>query len=649
MKPIPIPSEPDQDSNISYDYKYHENKVNETPGVFVFLVDQSGSMSGESIELVKKSLVLFMQSLPVGSYFQLIGFGSDFEKYNEEPVEYNKENVNKIINIINGLNADKGGTNISGPLKEIYNSKDDLKLNLCKSIFVLTDGEVFDKEKCINVIKENCDKYRLHAIGIGSSFDKELIEDCGKYGKGSFSFVSNINDVNMAVIEALNICLKPYLSDIKFNFINYEKNMKNNIVSCSPEKNLVYQDEIINYSFILDNENKIDIDNLSGDIKVEMEAKDPINKIKDNISFSKNVNIIKLQNGDEMGKMIVGKGIKYNKEFEDEKKEIEFAKKYQILSKNTALFAEIQTNEKIEKLIKVDIKEYNYHNIGINSNNDSVMYHGTNTMNLMGMPIMRGMDMNKNMMYNNGMNNTMNYNMGMNMGMNNMGMNMCMNNMGMNNMGMNMCMNNMGMNNMGMNMCMNNMCMNNMGMNNMMNYNMMGMGNTGMTNPMMSRMNIMNMMNNMSNNMNNYMNMNQNCSMANSYTNSHKIKSDSQNTNKNTDKLESLNKETSKIKNNNLTLENLIMNQDIIEGSWTENDVTKQLIDIISKNKFDYISKEIKKLNKGEIETELIYTIMVIYYLKTHYSSKINEYKLVINKAIKFLLKHGINYDDIQL
>ena len=233
--------------------KYHENKVNETPGVFVFLVDQSGSMSGESIELVKKSLVLFMQSLPVGSYFQLIGFGSDFEKYNEEPVEYNKENVNKIINIINGLNADKGGTNISGPLKEIYNSKDDLKLNLCKSIFVLTDGEVFDKEKCINVIKENCDKYRLHAIGIGSSFDKELIEDCGKYGKGSFSFVSNINDVNMAVIEDLNICLKPYLSDIKFNFINYEKNMKNNIVSCSPEKNLVYQDEIINYSFILDN------------------------------------------------------------------------------------------------------------------------------------------------------------------------------------------------------------------------------------------------------------------------------------------------------------------------------------------------------------------------------------------------------------
>ena len=195
--------------------------------------------------------------------------------------------------------------------------------------------------------------------------------------------------------------------------------------------------------------------------------------------------------------------------------------------------------------------------------------------------------------------------------------------------------------------------------------NNMGM-NMGMISPMvrgMNNMNFMNMMNNM--NMNNNMSMNQICPMANSYSNSQKIESDSQNTSKNTDELKSLNnkgenekksissgnkdKETSKIKNNNLTLENLIMNQDIIEGSWTENDVTKQLIDIISKNKFDYISREMKKLDEGEIEEKIIYTIMVIYYLKTHYSSKINEYKLVINKAIKFLLSHGINYDDIQL
>ena len=45
----------------------------------IFLLDQSGSMSGEKIELIKNALILFLQSLNKGNYFQLIGFGSSFE------------------------------------------------------------------------------------------------------------------------------------------------------------------------------------------------------------------------------------------------------------------------------------------------------------------------------------------------------------------------------------------------------------------------------------------------------------------------------------------------------------------------------------------------------------------------------------------
>ena len=60
--------------------------------------------------------------------------------------------------------------------------------------------------------------------------------------------------------------------------------------------------------------------------------------------------------------MIVGKALKNNKELiDDEKKEIEFSIKYQILSKNTALFAEIindynDINNK--KLISVNLNDY---------------------------------------------------------------------------------------------------------------------------------------------------------------------------------------------------------------------------------------------------------------------------------------------------
>ena len=73
---------------IQYKYK-NENSLNEKEttnrALFIFLVNQSGSMRGEKIKIASKSLLLFMQSLPAGSYYQIIGFGSDFTKYDEIP------------------------------------------------------------------------------------------------------------------------------------------------------------------------------------------------------------------------------------------------------------------------------------------------------------------------------------------------------------------------------------------------------------------------------------------------------------------------------------------------------------------------------------------------------------------------------------
>ena len=46
--------------------------------VFSFIVDRSGSMGGIRIDIAKEALNLFMQSLPTGSYFQIISFGCNY-------------------------------------------------------------------------------------------------------------------------------------------------------------------------------------------------------------------------------------------------------------------------------------------------------------------------------------------------------------------------------------------------------------------------------------------------------------------------------------------------------------------------------------------------------------------------------------------
>lgn len=112
--------------------------------VFIFLVDRSYSMSMcNRMETTKAALKLFIQSLPVGSTFAILNFGSNEKwvtKSDASPLwQYTDENMEKIKFIIDGFRADYGGTNILTPLKKAVELN---VLNLEKRIFLLTDGEV---------------------------------------------------------------------------------------------------------------------------------------------------------------------------------------------------------------------------------------------------------------------------------------------------------------------------------------------------------------------------------------------------------------------------------------------------------------------------------------------------------------------------
>ena len=85
--------------------------------------------------MARKSLELILHSLSKGSYYQLIGFGTNFIKYDEIPIEYNLENVNKSIKLIEKLSGDLERTNIYEPLKDIYDSTETYDNLIYQKIF----------------------------------------------------------------------------------------------------------------------------------------------------------------------------------------------------------------------------------------------------------------------------------------------------------------------------------------------------------------------------------------------------------------------------------------------------------------------------------------------------------------------------------
>ena len=256
--------------------------------------------------------------------------------------------------------------------------------------------------------------------------------------------------------------------------------------------------------------------------------------INEIINLKKNYTIIKISDGDELSKIIVGQGLKYNKEFINNKeKEIVFSKKYQVLSKNTALYVEItKLNDfKQKKLISVDLNKYNKYNI-----EDNLINLGSGILNSDFLGASSELKFDK--------------------------------------------------------------------MSSLESEDLMSIP----------------------------------CKSVKNIDTNGLYEKESDN---NKEENENIDKEK---ENNELT--KLIMTQNIFDGFWDENEETKNLIQILPKNKIMEIENKIKKLNKNE-ENKIKYTIIVLVYLEYKHKDKLDEFKLIINKANKFLMSHGIKYEEI--
>ena len=342
----------------AYIIQYRNTNINKSedlkifPALFIFLIDQSGSMSGNSIKVASKALLLFLQSLPAGSLYQIIGFGSRYKKYDEEPKEYNQENIQKSIKIIEEIKADLGGTNIYKPLKDIYDScKVYDKILLPKNIFLLTDGEIDDKKDTLSIIEKNNNKFSIYSIGIGNDFDEDLIKNAGIIGKGNYNFCKDINGLNQIIASEISIATSPFISNFNIKTSFDETNLykiNNNLKSLK-----INQTQ--NFSFIINNENEEDSknkDNIEDNkINIEVNYNDYNNEEKcDKYAIEPE----EISEGEELFKLIINNYILNDSSKNDDEKE-KLALKYQIFSKYTSLFAEIELSEKINEEMKQKI------------------------------------------------------------------------------------------------------------------------------------------------------------------------------------------------------------------------------------------------------------------------------------------------------
>jgi hypothetical protein len=122
-------------------------------------------MNGTPINLAVKALKVFLHSLPLGCYFNVYSFGSDFEQLFESSLEYNQKNLEIASAIVSEFRADMGGTELYNPLSDIFDQK--MIPGRQRHIFLLTDGAVDNTSSVVKLIKQNNEFTKVHTFGIG--------------------------------------------------------------------------------------------------------------------------------------------------------------------------------------------------------------------------------------------------------------------------------------------------------------------------------------------------------------------------------------------------------------------------------------------------------------------------------------------------
>lgn len=172
-------------------------QTNALPRDIVFIIDTSGSMGGTSITQAKAALSTAVDKLTATDRFNIIEFNSNYNTLFSDWSPVNSESTRYAKHWINQLNAN-GGTEMLPALSAALNHSPDGE-RLQQVVFI-TDGAVGNETALFSHIHNNIGDFRLFTVGIGSAPNSHFMTQAAEFGRGTFTFIGNIQEVagNMA-------------------------------------------------------------------------------------------------------------------------------------------------------------------------------------------------------------------------------------------------------------------------------------------------------------------------------------------------------------------------------------------------------------------------------------------------------------------
>jgi Ca-activated chloride channel family protein len=187
------------------------------PRDITFIVDSSGSMAGQPMRQAKQALLDGLSYLNAGDRFNIVDFDSSYRTLYSQSQDVSFDHLQNAKEMIKNLRAD-GGTEMTGALNfALSNVQDSTYL---RQIIFITDGSIGNEAELFKLINQDLGDARLFTVGIGSAPNSFFMSKAAKFGRGSYTLISDLNQVNNKMATLFEKITKPILRDIKIDWPN---------------------------------------------------------------------------------------------------------------------------------------------------------------------------------------------------------------------------------------------------------------------------------------------------------------------------------------------------------------------------------------------------------------------------------------------
>jgi Ca-activated chloride channel family protein len=181
----------------------------------VFVLDTSGSMSGQPINASKVFMRHALNSLRSNDYFRIIRFSNNASEFTSGPVRATPNNINNGLRYVDSLNAN-GGTEIPNAIRQAFAVPQ--PNGTLRIVVFLTDGYIGNESEVLKLITSTIGDARIYAFGVGTSVNRFLLSEMGRKGRGFARFMDPTEDAEEVALELADKLGSPVLTDINIDW-----------------------------------------------------------------------------------------------------------------------------------------------------------------------------------------------------------------------------------------------------------------------------------------------------------------------------------------------------------------------------------------------------------------------------------------------